>query len=356
MERDQSVARIVNVHRRMNPYPAATAFARKLETALRGHSPAGRYLVGVSGGRDSVALLHGLVAAGFRRLVVCHLDHGLRGEASAEDARFVGRLAGTLDLPFEQEAADVAAMARRAKCSLETAARDARYAFFFAVAAKRRCRTVFLAHHADDQAETFLFNLLRGAGPAGLGAMAAETVRTVGRRKLRVLRPLLAVWRAEIDAYLQAHGLRWREDATNADPAHATRNRLRAEVLPLLESAMGRDVRPALWRAADILRAEENWLASLSTDDEPFPLRLPVKNLAAQSLARQRRLLRGWLRARGVPGVGYEEIERVRSLLDPASGPAKVNLPGGRHARRRAGVLFVEAPGVSSDRRALPGK
>ena len=324
------------------------AFEDQLAAALRVHPPADRYLVGVSGGRDSVALLHGLRAAGYRRLVVAHLDHGLRGEASAQDARFVARLAAEWKLSLEHDAADVAALARAAGRSVETAAREARYAFFAAAAGRRRCRAVFLAHHADDQVETFLFNLLRGTGPVGLGAMAAAAERTVGRRRLLVLRPLLGVWRAEINEYVRAHDLAWREDSTNADPTHAVRNRLRAEVVPLLERTMGRAVRPALWRAADILQAEETWLAGLLAADGPLPERLPTKSLAIQPIGRQRRVLRAWLTAQGVAGVGYAEVERVRSLLNTEGGPAKVNLPGGVHARRRAGVLFVEAP--------LPGK
>ncbi len=325
-----------------HPPVPTSPFSRKLMLALKSRSVAERSLIGVSGGRDSVALLHGLVSSGFRRLVVCHLDHGLRGEASTQDACFVRRLADVLKLPFEFGQADVSAVARRTKCSLETAAREARYRFFDEAASRRRCRTIFLAHHADDQVETFLFNLLRGAGPAGLGAMAADSVRTFGRRRLRIIRPLLGVWRAEIEAYVQTHGLDWREDLTNADPSHATRNRLRAEVLPVLERAMGREVRRALWRTADILGAEEAWMSTLLSAVGPPSDRLSVRTLAALPVARQRRVLRAWLRARGVPDVGYDEIERVRALLDTADGPAKINLPGDRHARRRAGVLFVD--------------
>ena len=173
--------------------------------------------------------------------------------------------------------------------------------------------------------------------------MAPDSERRVGRRTLRIVRPLLGVWRAEIDAYLAARGLEWREDATNADPAYATRNVLRHEALPLLERVMGRDVRRALWRTADILGAEEAWLAALLAEEGALAWEPPVKSLAAQPLARQRRLLRAWLAARGVASVGYKEVERVRALLDVAAdGPAKVNLPGGRHARRRGGKLFVE--------------
>jgi tRNA(Ile)-lysidine synthase len=299
------------------------------------------YLIGVSGGRDSVALLHGLAGLGYRRLIVAHLDHGLRGRAARGDARFVAQLAGELGYELEAARVDVAAVARTGKISLETAARTERYRFFSAVAARRRCRTVLLAHHADDQVETFLFNLLRGTGPAGLAAMRAESFLQVDGRKLRVIRPLLGIWRAEIGEYLTGRGWSWREDATNADVSAHTRNRLRAQVLPLLERAFGRDVRHALWRTADILGAEQEWIASLLA--KPLPAQLPVASLREEPLAKQRRLLRLWLGARQLTGIGYREVELVRGLLEASPDvPAKVNLPGGKHVRRRAGVLFVE--------------
>jgi tRNA(Ile)-lysidine synthase len=293
-------------------------------------------LIGVSGGRDSVALLDALVALGFRKLVVCHLDHALRAESGA-DAKFVRALARSWKLPCVIEREDVAARASRRKQSLETAAREARYEFFARVAAKRGCLTLFLAHHADDQVETLLFNLLRGSGAAGLGGMSPTTTRTIGSTTLTIHRPLLGVWREEIDAYLAAHGLAFREDASNTDPRH-TRNRLRHTLLPEIERAFGRDVRRALWRAAEILRAESEVLdALLPTANEPT---LDTAALRALPLGLRRRRLHAWLRAQGVPQIGFEEVERVRSLLDGAR--AKVNLPGGWHARRRAGWLFVE--------------
>lgn len=326
-------------------------FEEKLRHALRPFPPTRRYLVGVSGGRDSVALLHGLVRCGYRRLVVCHLDHGLRGEpAGAADARFVGELAATLGVDFEPGRADVAGLAAAGGGSLETVGRDARRRFFAAVARRRRCHDVFLAHHADDRVETFLLNLLRGAGPAGLGAMAVESRHRVALPgsprpvSLRLLRPLMGIWRAEIDAELAAHAVSWREDPTNADPTHAVRNRLRLEALPAMARAAGREVAAALWRAAELLAEEERWLAGmLAPELAALPARLSVRPLAAAPVARQRRLLRAWLAARGVPGVGFREVEGVRGLLDvAANGPAKVNLPQGWHARRRAGEVFVE--------------
>ncbi len=247
-----------------------------------------------------------------------------------------------MGLPFETARATVATRAKLEKLSLETAAREARYQFFADVALRRRCRKLFLGHQADDQVETFLFNLLRGTGPAGLAAMAVKSEWTVGPCKLQIIRPLLSVWRTQIDEYLHAEGWPWREDATNADPTHATRNRIRLKVLPLLEATMGRLVKPALWRTADILGAEEAWWGGLLTAKHQLPTEVPLKKLTSQPLAKQRRLIRTWLLAARVPRIGYREVELVRSLLDKSNGLAKTNLPGGWHARRRGGVLFLE--------------
>lgn len=325
----------------------AADWSRRLDDALRPFPSASRLLVGVSGGRDSVALLHLLLEHGRRRLIVCHLDHGLRGEESAADARFVEALANAHGLPLETARADVAALARDRKQSLETAGREARHAFFAEVARRQRCWTLALGHHADDRVETLLFNLLRGTGAAGLGAMRPAAwhwvAATDGGGALQIVRPLLGSWREEITAYLAARNLSWREDPSNRDPAH-TRNRLRAEALPMLEQVFGREVKAALWRSADLLAAEEAWLRDLAHPEiEALPVELPAPALRAHPLALQRRILRAWLRAHGVPGVGFREVEAVRALLLPTPGKsAKVNLPGGRHARRRAGVLFVE--------------
>ncbi len=291
-------------------------------------------LVGVSGGRDSVALLHWLRAQGCERLVACHVDHALRPE-SGEDARFVEKLAHAWGCEFTTHRVDVRALAKRRKLSLETAARKARYAFFATVARERELPRLVLGHHADDQVETFLFNLLRGAGPGGLGGMSAISERADG---LQVVRPLLGVWREEIDAYIAAHALPFREDASNADPAH-TRNRIRHAALPALSSALGRDVRTALWRAAELLRAEDAHLSN-TPELHTVPVELEVATLRALPLALQRRLIHAWLLRGGVGGVGFAEVEAVLRLLEPRV--AKVNLPGARHARRKARRIFLE--------------
>ncbi len=307
---------------------------------LAEYPPARRYLIGVSGGRDSVALLHALRARGYGKLVVCHLDHRLRGRSAAADARFVGRLAAQFGCEFESATIDVRARAAERKESLETAARGARQEFFAEVARRRKCRLIFLAHHADDLAETFLMNLLRGAGPLGLGGMRAVARQKVGRQTLEIVRPLLGTWRSEIDAYIAAHGLRFREDRSN-ESLLPRRNRLRREIIPYLEAQLGRPVRESLWRAATIAAAEEEWIGGLLPAMAAG--NLDVAFLRGQPAAVQRRLLLGWLRAEGVGGLDFSTVERVRALLAGAS-PAKTNLAGGWHVRRRAGKIFLEKP------------
>jgi tRNA(Ile)-lysidine synthase len=304
-------------------------------------SPDERCLVGVSGGRDSVALLHQLHAAGFRELIVCHLDHALRSESS-EEARFVEKRAAQFHYEFVLQREDVGALAKKRRKSLETAAREARYAFFAQVAREHDCSRLFLAHHADDQVETLLFNLFRGAGASGLAAMSPLVTRTIDGVVLQISRPLLGTWREEIDAYVKRHQLAFVEDPSNSDRKF-TRNRLRHEVIPLLEQAFGRDIRKAIWRSAEVLRAEDELLSDLVGELAP---ELSVPALAIEPVAVQRRRVHAWLKSQGVPDVGFAEVEAVRALL--SSRTAKVNLPGGWHARRRAKRLFLERPGKTS--------
>jgi tRNA(Ile)-lysidine synthase len=318
--------------------PSPRELVRDPKVVVR--SPPGRRaLIGVSGGRDSAALLHWLVTLGYRKLIVCHLDHKLRGRASKADAAFVRLLAKHHKLEMEIATADVKALAMQRKQSVETAGRTARYEFFARVARRRRCRTVFLAHHADDLVETFLLNLFRGAGPVGFGSMREVASRKIAGVELQIVRPLLGVWREEINAYLKEHRLEFRDDATN-ETLEPVRNRLRRRIIPYIEKQLGRKVRRALWRAAVIAADESDWLSKLV--GQPEGKELAVKKLRAQPRALQRRVIQQWLQSRGVPDLNFETIERVRGLLDPKAKPAKTNLPRDRHARRRAGKIFLE--------------
>lgn len=245
-------------------------------------------LVGVSGGPDSVALLDALVRLGHRPHV-CHLNHRLRGKESDGDAKFVRQLAEQYSLPVTIKTQKVAGD--------ENACRQARLAFFEQVAKKTGITTIALAHTADDQVETFLMRLIRGAGVTGLGAISAE--RTIG--KLRVIRPLLNVSRAEVLKYLNAHGLKYRLDSSNAD-RRFLRNRIRHELLPLLERDYNPGIRDALRRTAEILRAEA----------------------AGDPVARERRMIRG---------MSFQQVEELRKLArkDEAlrvTGSWVINLAG----------------------------
>src|ERR1700736_2871737 len=143
--------------------------------------------------------------------------------------------------------------------SIETAAREARYEFFAKTAKAKRCRTIFLGHHADDVVETFLINLFRGAGTAGLSSIREVSKCRIADVDLTIVRPLLRIWRSELDRYVRARRLKFREDVSNEDLA-PLRNRIRRRVIPYLEKLVGRNIRQSIWRAAMIAAEEENWI------------------------------------------------------------------------------------------------
>jgi tRNA(Ile)-lysidine synthetase-like protein len=284
-------------------------------------------LVAVSGGVDSVALLHALAATG-RRPIVLHFDHGWRME-SAADAQWVRAAARRHGLRFL-----AAKMRATAKAPREADARAARYAFFARIARKLKTPDLVLAHHADDQVETFLLQLLRGSGADGHG------MEPVTRRHGLVLhRPWLGLWKREILAYARQNRLAWREDATNADPRHR-RNRLRRRVLPSLRRLFGPRVDENLWRAAELARAEGQWLDALCAE-VAAGAELALQPLRASPLAQQRRTILRWLQARGIADLSFADVEAVRGLLDRPL-PAKINLAAGKFARRRAGKIFLQ--------------
>ena len=299
-----------------------------------------RYLIGVSGGRDSVALLDSLIDLGYKNLIVCHLNHQLRGRASDADAKFVEKLAAKYDVDLALGSSNVRALATRKKMSIETAAREARYKFFAQVAKRRRCRTIFLAHHADDLVETFLINLFRGAGNTGLAGMRAVSTRRLNDVDLTIVRPLLGVWRNEIEKYIKKNRLTFREDASNKSLA-PLRNRIRHRVIPQIEKQFGRKVRESVRRAAIISAAEEDFFELLLPSKLMKVPELAVSQMRALPLAIQRRTLHEWLRASKIPNLSFDLIERVRALLD-SDRTAKTNLPQDRHVRRRAKKLFIE--------------
>ncbi|MGV3662376.1 MAG: tRNA lysidine(34) synthetase TilS [Prosthecobacter sp.] len=310
--------------------------------------PAGPALLGISSGRDSVALLHLLLDAGFSNLILCHLNHGLRGEESDDDAAFVQKLAKKHQLACEVENIHVATLAKKRRLSIETAARAARHEFFLRMAERRDTWVVFLAHHAEDQAETVLANLCRGSSLAGLGGMRAVQRLDNG---LHLVRPLLGLRRSQIDSYLKSRRLKFREDSSNASPRHR-RNRLRLEALPLLNDIFDRDVSALITRLAsqadrddDCLQAQA--LAFLGIQDQLNPKDLSLtltRELQALHPALLSRVIALWLReVLQLPGIENDTIESAMEMLAP-DGPAKINLPLDRHLRRKARRLWVQSP------------
>jgi len=279
-------------------------------------------VLAVSGGPDSMAMLHGAAGVAGRsdrrwRLRVAHLDHAIRPE-SVREARFVADAAAALGLPCDVRRTDVPALARAEGRSIEDAAREARYRFLDEVAGEDAL--IATAHTADDAAETVLLNLLRGSGLAG--------ARGIPARRGRVVRPLLAERRAELRALLDEADIGYRLDPSNADPAHL-RNRVRSELLPLLEQ-----LRPG---AVDRIGA----FARLASEDDAL-----LDELAAVELARRtadgaidwhdppatalgRRVLR---LAIGDPAPSAERVEALLEAATGERGGVTIELGGARTA------------------------
>ena len=287
-----------------------------------------------------MVLLHALLEAGYSKLILCHLNHGLRGKESGQDAAFVRRLAQKHDLLCEIAKVDVETSMQESGESMELAARNARHAFFAQCASKHRCSRVLLGHHADDQVETILFNLLRGSG--GLKGMNFTSTHQIGGKTIEFSRPFLLITRDEIDGFLTSRRIKYREDASNAE-AIATRNRLRNEAIPLLTELMGREIRPALLRAHAVSVSRENALREildeLELEDPQGRLFLP--KLIKLSPALQQMAVHDYLKKNAIHDISHDLLDRCIALLGD-SKTSKINLPRDRFLRRKEKRLFIE--------------
>jgi tRNA(Ile)-lysidine synthase len=307
--------------------------------------PAGtRVIAAVSGGPDSVCLLHVLRELVPEQLVgVAHFNHKLRGEESEEDERFVAALAAGFGLPFFRGSAEVGAG------NLEQNARRARLEFFKELPADR----IALGHTLDDQAETVLFRLLRGSGLSGLAGILPVTAEGI-------VRPLLEIRRAEVRAYLVQHRIAWREDSSNRSLAFA-RNRIRQTLLPELARDWNPQIVTALAHLADIAYEEEVWWAGelarreIPMLEAPGSVEIFTPALAALPRALLRRLLRQAIhKAKGdLRGVDYAHIERAVELALATSGSAKRTLPG-ITVVRSFDWLLLRAPSARLEVQPIP--
>ncbi|MBI2955672.1 MAG: tRNA lysidine(34) synthetase TilS [Acidobacteria bacterium] len=377
---------------------------RQVEEAIRRErllAPGNRVAVACSGGADSVALLRLLYELRDKlglRLLVAHLNHQLRGADADADEEFVRRLAGRLELEFLVRREDVAARARREKQNLEEAGRQVRFEFFASLIAGGTADAVALAHTLDDQAETVLARIVRGAGTRGLAGIypVVEWVSAPGptgrspwaeHRKTLFVRPLLGVRRAELRDYLDSLQQPWREDVSNLE-RQRLRNRLRLELLPQLSRVAGAAAIEHLARLADHARQEESFWAAyveerfralarkteegceLAVSDLLAPALLPVSLAARREREAQRavarRLVRRVLaavRARpagaGLPLGGRGEMRGERVATHESAIPGKLLTAGGELRRitqtHVESVLRLAEDGQSGERVVLPG-
>ena len=315
-------------------------------TARRLMEPGSRVLCAVSGGADSMALLHLLRETGDYTLFCAHFNHCLRGEESDRDERFVRERCAALGIECRVGRADVAALARERGKGTEEAAREARYAFLRLCAGELGCSYIATAHTRDDNAETVLLRLARGSGTRGLGGIPEQ--------RGEIVRPLLRFSRGEIEEYLAMRGIDHVEDSSNADLAYA-RNRVRGRVLPEL-----REVNAAaaenICAAAEHLRADEEFLTALTED---FLRRsggegsLSVRALlsAPESIAHRalRRRCGGTLSA-----AHHAALMRLCASDNPHGA---LDLPGLRVVRERDTLLFApETLPVPEKRELIPGR
>ena len=334
-----------------------SAFARRLLMAWRSlELPVNNsVVVAVSGGADSVALLAGLdeLVKSKKldvRLIVAHLNHKLRGQASDADARWVSEFSHQLGYQFIGRSVDVKRLSTRTGDNLEQAARRARYDFLKKTATSRKAKLILTAHTLDDQAETVLLNLLRGSGADGLAGM--EPVRKMeSKSNLIIARPLLT-WakRSDTESYCRARGIDFRVDEMNANEAFA-RVRVRTQMLPLLKT-FNPKAAEAISRAAEILREDNSALEAAagrlleysgatpsSPGQKQAAIRADLLRIAQPAL--RRRALRQWLSVnRGdLRRLERAHISAIENLLFSPKSGRLVELPGGGVVTRKAGCL-----------------
>ena len=320
-----------------------TDLLQRVEHAVQTHrllQRGDRLLVAVSGGLDSMALLHVLhkLSTLHRwRLTVAHFNHRLRGRSSDADEQLVRRTAARLKLPFAAGDADVKSFARQSKLSLEMAARKIRHEFLARTARERKIRTVVLAHHADDQVELFFLRLLRGTGGGGLAGMKWRSPSPADP-KITLVRPLLDAGKEELRRYAGENEIRFREDATNVS-TDFLRNRIRHELLPLLRKNYQPGLDKTVLRLMEIVGAESEFAAEAArrwrkeTGRAGRPAHLQFETLP---VAVQRKVLQSQLIELGVP-ADFELVEQLRRAADVAvsSGPGFFVL---REAAGRVGL------------------
>ncbi|OQY04678.1 MAG: tRNA lysidine(34) synthetase TilS [Desulfobacteraceae bacterium 4572_123] len=308
-------------------------------------------LAGVSGGPDSVALLHLLLLLAPKfslEIGIAHVNHCLRQAESDRDANFVSFLAAKLDLPYHECRVDVSKYRKKHKLSLEEAARRVRYTFFNKIAMENRYGSIALGHNCDDNAELVLMNILRGSGSLGISGIPALRWRNDPR--LKIIRPLISSGRAEIIAFLEKYNLEYVLDSSNSD-TRFLRNRIRHRLLPLLRESYNSAAVKNINRLSLLANSEEQWLEEMTAplfcdavmDANTDCITLSIQAILKAHVAARRRIIRkAVLTCRGsLRRIGFSHIEAILDLLKNKATEKTIDLPDRIRVRRRHSTLVI---------------
>ena len=328
--------------------------------AYRMFQPGDSVLVGVSGGPDSVALLHVLLIIAPRfslRLGVAHLNHCLRQEDSDNDAEFVASLAEKLNLPYYIKREDVRKYQLENKLSLEEAARRIRHTFYDQAAEKNRFNKIALGHHSDDNAELVLMYIFRGSGLLGISGI--PPVRDTQNRNIQIVRPFIKLSKSEIIDFLTTKELNYVSDRTNKETRYL-RNRIRHYLIPTLKKSYNPRIIETLGRLAAIVGSEEEWIEDVIhpiyekavLDIQDDKVTLSIESLGGIHVAAKRRVIRKAIaKVKGdLRRVTFSHIDSAISLLDKGPACWSLDLPNRIRIKRNGDVLLF-----SKEKGALRG-
>lgn len=336
--------------------PIENKILRIVEETIKSYrmfKPKDSVLVGVSGGPDSVALLHVLlkIASGLSlTLGMAHLNHGIRGIDSDREAEFVASLAGKLKLPFYTRKKDVLNYKKNHKLSLEEAARRVRYDFLHQVAGENKYHKIALGHHANDNAELVLMYLFRGSGPSGISGI--PPVRDVFSQYGEIVRPLIELTRHEIMDYLAVKKLEYVTDISNEDTKFL-RNKVRSELIPLIKESYNPRIIETVNRLSSIIRTDEEWIEEMVTPlyediilySKENQIALSIPKMVRIHMAAQRRIIRRAIESikGNLRRITFFHITSVIKLLKRAPAFASLDLPGTITVTRKEDTLYISS-------------